>query len=180
MNNFGGQLQMIFVIGLMIIYLFYIQIAKRPVKAGRYVIMPLILIYAALGAVGDLKNTSALFSLGTFILVTVSLVLGVVSGLITKIFKGEDGILYQQGGWKVAVFLLIAFPLKFILRHYLGALPGNEFLNNQSTAYLLIYSVQVTARSITVFFRCPEVFSSFSEQKMLRKRLRRASRGKAV
>ncbi|MDP4146212.1 MAG: hypothetical protein Q8936_17290, partial [Bacillota bacterium] len=64
MNNLGGQLQMMFGVGLVVIYMIYVQIAKRPVKAAKYVVLPVVLIYSASQAIGDMKNINSLFSIG--------------------------------------------------------------------------------------------------------------------
>ncbi len=43
--------------------------------------------------------------------------------------------------------------LKFIFRHKLGSLPGNEVLNQGAISYLIVISMQVLVKSIIVIFR---------------------------
>ncbi|MDR3597401.1 hypothetical protein [Clostridium sp.] len=156
----------LFIVILLVAYIIYRQIALRPVKPGKYVILPIIFFYLTLKAIACLGGDLAYRELAPIILLaSIGLVSGIASGMITKIFTGDDGILYQKGGIAAAILLLVTIPLRYILRHSIAFLPGGEILTNTGISYLIVISFQLISRSITIFLRCPQVWILYMQQR---------------
>lgn len=89
-------------------------------------------------------------------LVVIAVILGCTSGLITKIFIGDDGDLYQRGGWKMTIFIII-IPFGVFLRYTLALHPGNEILKDLSIYYTVMLTTQIVARNIIMLLKIPMV-----------------------
>lgn len=184
MNNL--QLANLSQLGMVILilgYIIYQQIALRPVKPSRYVVLPIVLFYFTLkgitGLGGDIYKETA----PMILLASIGIISGLASGMITKIFTGEDGVLYQRGGVAAVVLLLFTIPIRFILRHSIVSLPGGEVLQNAGISYLIMLSSQLISRSLTVFVRSPQVWTLYLQQrsdKKSRRRNRRNRRNKVL
>ncbi|ACA55688.1 hypothetical protein FDC45_17535 [Clostridium botulinum] len=180
-----GNLSQLGVAILVLIYIVYLQIALRPVKPSRYVILPIILFYITIKAIAGLGGDIYKEIAPMVLLATIGLVSGLASGLITKIFTGEDGVLYQKGGIAAAILLFFTIPIRFILRHSIASLPGGKVLNNTGISYLIMLSSQFISRSLVVFVRSPQVWTLYLQQrrnkkarKNKRRKLRRLDQNK--
>jgi hypothetical protein len=176
MNNLQALgLHQLYLMGLVLFYIVYKQVVTRPVKGSRYIIIPLLLIYFTLESIDSITGGLGKAAVALTILASVGVITGVISGMLTKIFRGEDGILYQSGGVSVLVFLVITIPIRIMLRYTLGHIPGNEVLNYAGLSYLVMISCQMVAKSIVVIWRRPEVLQLIFQQRAdkARRRLER-------
>lgn len=153
-----------------LIYIIYKQIALRPVKPGKYIILPIIFFYLAINAISGLGGEISADIAPMIFLASIGIISGISSGMITKIFKGDDGILYQKGGIAAALFLLVTIPMRYILRHSISSFPSGEIFNNTGISYLIMLSSQLISRSLTVLIRCPEVWTSYIKQRKNKKK----------
>ncbi|WP_411680182.1 hypothetical protein [Clostridium thailandense] len=161
-------------------YVIYRQFALRPVKSSRYVILPIILLFFTVKAIislgGDLYKEAA----PIILLASIGIVSGLASGMITKIFTGDDGILYQKGGVAAVILLLFTIPTRLILKHSILSLPGGAVLQSAGISSLIVVSSQVISRSLTVLARCPQVWSLYLEHRKSKRELRGNKKNKAV
>lgn len=170
MNSLQGvHLSQLYLVALVLIFIIYKQVVVKPVKGSRYVITPLVLIYITLNSVDSIKGGLFSARYAIVILVSIGIFTGIISGFITQIFRGEDGVLYQKGGWPALVFLIIIIPIRIMLRLSLGHMAGNEIINQAGLSYLIMLSSQMVFKSGTILFRSPEVL-----RLVLEKRSRRA------
>lgn len=163
------------VVILVLAYIIYRQITLRPVKPSKYIIFPIILFYFTLNKISGLDLDMYKETAPMLLLVSIGLVSGLASGIVTKIFTGEDGVLYQKGGVATAILLLFMIPIRYILRHSIASLPGGDILQNSGISYLVMFSSQLISRSLIVLVRCPQVWSLYFQQrrdKRARKKLK--------
>ncbi|WPC40016.1 hypothetical protein [Clostridium sp. JS66] len=151
-------------------YIIYKQITLRPVKPKKYIIIPIIFLYLTLDSIANLNQDIIYKEITPIILLALTgIVSGIASGMVTKIFTGKDGLLYQKGGLPAAILLFIAIPIRHILRHSISSMPRCQVLNNAGISYLIMLSSQLISRSITMLLRCPEILSLYIQQRKKRK-----------
>ncbi|OOM77075.1 hypothetical protein [Clostridium sp. BL-8] len=172
MNYLQTQnLSQLFVVILLLAYTIYKQVILRPVKPKKYVILPIIFLYLTFNAMANLSpNIIYKEAAPLFLLASIGLISGIASGMVTKIFTGEDGILYQQGGIAAAIVLFFTIPIRYILRHSLISTSEFVVLNNAGVSYLIMFSSQLISRSLTIFIRCPMIWSLFLDQRKNRRK----------
>lgn len=136
-----------------VLYMVYKQVIVKPVKQLKYISITILLIVGTMLSIYATNESVWNIRMYIFILMGLGIITGTISGMITKLFRSDDGILYQKGGVMAFVFCIIFIPLKFIFRHKLGSLPGNEVLNQGAISYLIVISMQVLVKSIIVIFR---------------------------
>lgn len=181
MNNLQlANLSQLGIVILILGYIIYQQIALRPVKPSRYVVLPIVLFYFTLKGIASLGGNIYRGTAPMVLLTSIGLVSGLVSGMITKIFTGEDGVLYQKGGVAAAILLLFTIPIRYILRHSIVSLPGGELLQSADISYLIMLSSQLISRSLTVFLRSPQVWTLYLQQRSNKKARRRNRRNKTL
>jgi hypothetical protein len=154
-------------------YVFYLQVALRPVRASKYIIFPAILVILTLDSVYKLIGVSNVSLTPLCLLTAIGVLLGITSGIITRVFTGVDGKLYQHGGWPTILFLLITVPIRFGLRHTLAMQPGNEILKNIGVSYLVLISSQLVSRSFVIILKLPKIWNIFLEERKKRRKRRR-------
>lgn len=164
-NLQSSDLSQLFIVILIVVYIFYKQIALRPVKASKYVILPILLIFFALQGIDGLGMAVHKSEAQIILLASIGVVSGIVSGIITKIFRGEDGILYQKGGVATAILLICTFSLRYILTRVVSTLPEGQVFSDASISYLIMFSCQFLSRSLTVFARCPEIWELYLQER---------------
>lgn len=167
------QLGQLFIAILVISYVLYQQVALRPVKPSRYVILPIVLIYFTLKAICSLGGSIYVGAAPMILLVSLGGASGVAAGMITKVFKGEDGTLYQKGGVAAVALLLCTIPVRYVLRSSISSMPGGEILRNGNVSYLILCSSQIISRSLTIFARSPQVWALFLEKRRNKKRYKK-------
>lgn len=172
MNNLQlANLSQLSVVILLFAYMIYKQIILRPVKPRKYVILPIIFLYLTLNAMvslsGDIIYNEASLMI---LLASIGVASGIASGMVTKVFTGEDGVLYQKGGVAAAILLLVTIPIRYMLRHSISSMPGGQVLNNAGVSYLIMFSSQLISRSLTILIRCPEVWSLYLEKRKNRRK----------
>ena len=172
MNNLqSANLSQLFVVILLVAYIVYKQIVSRPVKPKKYVILPIVFFYLTLNSIANLgENIIYKETAPMILLASIGLVSGIASGMVTKIFTGEDGVLYQKGGVPAAILLFLTIPIRYILRHSIASMPGGGVLNNAGVSYLIMLSSQLISRSLTIFIRCPRVWSLYMQQRKSKSR----------
>lgn len=138
-------------------YIIYRQVTTKKIKPKKRLIMIAILIFLSLESVSSIASIEHLSMHPLIYLVVIALIFGCISGLITKIFIGDAGELYQRGGWKMTIFLIIIIPLRVLLRHTLALHPGNEILKDLSIYYTVMLTGQITARNIIILLKIPMV-----------------------
>lgn len=169
----SSNLSHLCIVILVLAYIIYQQIALRPVKPSRYVVLPIVLFYFTLKGIAGLGGYIYKETAPMVLLASIGIISGLASGIITKIFTGEDGVLYQKGGVAAVMLLLFTIPIRFILRHLIASLPGAEVLQNAGISYLIMLSSQLISRSLTVFVRCPQVLTLYLQQRKNKKARRR-------
>jgi hypothetical protein len=161
------------IIILILVYVFYKQVALRPVKPSKYVVAPIVLFYITLKQIEGIGGNMYTEAAPIVLLTSIGLASGIASGIVTKIFTGKDGVLYQKGGVAAAILLLFTIPIRYILRHSIASLPGGAVLQNAGVSYLIMLSSQFTSRSLTVFARCPQVWTLYVQQRRNKKTRRK-------
>lgn len=160
-----------------IIYMLYVQIAERTFKPKKYIIWPIVLLWITFNTIEKMNGEIVKAGLGIIALSIIGIICGIIAGLITRIYKKEDGITYICGGWRMLLFLLISLPIRFALSYYIRSFPQNAVLD-LGTAYLIRLTFQFIARGIIVYLRVPEFWQIFTKQRAARveKRAARKSR----
>lgn len=144
-------------------YWFYNQIITKRVKPRRFIIMPLIFIYFLYKSSSSIDITTLLTPV-TFLLVAIGIISGIATGFLTKLFYGDDGALYQKGGLTTALILVGIMVLKVILKYSLAHMPAYHAILSGSFLTLLVLVIQFFTKTIVIFIRHPEVFTSLKNR----------------
>lgn len=164
----GIPVQNLFITVVIIIYWFKRQVRIKPVKTSRYTTIPIILTYFALSAL-DKFHGNIIYNPVILFSVAVGIVNGIMCGIGTKIFRGDDGVLYQQGGIITAVLLFMMLVINIGIRIVLSHDPRySEFLSD-GLCTLLMFSCQYITRSAVVLTRSPEVREQYKKDRKAKK-----------
>lgn len=172
LSNLSQLLEVLFVLA----YIIYRQVALRPVKPSKYVILPIVIFYFTIKAMAGLDRSISEEAVPILLLALAGIISGLASGFLTKIFTGEDGVLYQKGGIAAAILLFFTIPMRFLLRHSILSLPGGEVLNNAGVSYLIMLLFQYISRSLIVLVRSPQVWTLYQQQRSDKKARREKRR----
>jgi hypothetical protein len=158
---------------LILAYIIYKQITLRAVKPSKYIIFPIILLYITIGEITSLHLDMYKELAPILLLLSIGLISGIASGMLTKIFTGKDGILYQKGGIAAAILLLFIIPIRIMLRHSIAAIPGGAILQASGASYLIMLSSHFISRSLTIIIRCPQIWSLYLQHRSNRRTRRK-------
>lgn len=153
-----GNLNDMYIIIIVFIYMIYLQTKKRKINPSKRIIVALIFLYLTIESFLTVKTSILNCIYPLFLLIMIGVIAGIATGLVAKIFKGEDGKWYQQGGIITILILIMAIVFKILFRNLILKLPGGTYLNAGGFSFMVVYSAQIITRSVVILSRCRALF----------------------
>jgi hypothetical protein len=150
-----------------LLFFLFRQIKQVQVNVYKYIIIALAAGYFTLNSISKLSGNDFKLSGGLIGLTIIGILSGIISGLLTKISKGEDGKAYQQGGRAVIIIALAVVPIPFIIRMFSNTLSGSAILNNVTVSILLLISTQIISRLFIILLRMTDILKLSSKRKTI-------------
>jgi hypothetical protein len=150
---------LLFVVGVLVGmgYSYYRWVSRSRLTLGQLWLVPAVLAFIAWQSV----PADLLINQSELLAVVVSVVTGVLGGvipaLLVKVYRDEQGVVWQEGSWLVTLIALAFLPIRFGLRALLlgGPLLGGSFTPAVGFTFLVMFVALLVARSLTLLLRTP-------------------------
>jgi hypothetical protein len=143
-----------------LLFFLFRQIKQVQINVFRYIIISLAAGYFTFNSISKLSENEFKVSVALIILTAIGVLSGIISGLLTKTSKSEDGKVYQQGGRAVIIIALAVVPIPFIMRMFSNTLSGSELFKNATVACLLLISTQIISRLLIIILRITDILKT--------------------